>query len=787
MIPPSDWEIKKCLSLSLAILLVVLGLVGLAYLGFDIPGLRQIAGFTFLTFVPGVLILRILRIHNIGIIESLLYSIGLSLAFIIFLGLAANFALPLISVSRPISVLPVLGFLTIFTVILMPIAYLRDKSFSASTPSTPAKFLSPSSLSLILVLFLTIFGALMVNYYQNNILLLIFIMVVAGIVGLAAFGRFIDHKVYPLAIVILAISLLYQTTLISPHLVGADIHGEYYFEQLVVENGYWDAAIPHTYNSGLSITMLAPIYSLILNTDGAWLFKIIYPLIFSLVPLALFHIFSKQMTTKKAFLATFFFMAVPTFSLEMIALAKQQIAEFFFVLFILLMVDRKLELTQRLILAIVFALSIAVAHYGLGSICLIYFALGLLLLAVIRSGSGRRVWGWLTGKFGGLPASLISPRAFPLKALCIVVVIYFAGSLAYYAWAASGVTLKAVTRIWQGQATTITTELAQLLPNDSGMPSESVESSESSEPSESILFVDLTKQEPLIQTAFGLDFPSSSIQGKSFRIFQYITQLFLIIGFIRLITKPRNLGFTGEYIAFTWVSGLLLLACILLPSFSYTLNATRFYHITLFFLAPLCILGGEAIWLGIGSVYRKLKRGAQASSLSLIKAEDNQAYLGFLALVVMIPYFLFTSGFIFEVTKDETTDVIDEPYSIALSSYRVDIGGVSNWQDGAGADWLAQRFNDDDTVYADWHAGLLLFDQTELQNQVFSFRADTFTVPEDNYLYLRTWNTKEQEITIWAGVGLRGNVSFEEAGLDKIIDNKNRIYNNGGAQVLAPR
>jgi uncharacterized membrane protein len=782
--PPNDWEIRKCLSLSLAILLAVLGLVGLDYLGFDIPGLRQIAGFVFLTFVPGVLILRILKIHNIGIIESLLYSVGLSLAFVIFLGLAANFALPPIGISKPISVLPVLGVLTIFTVILMPIAYLRDKSFSASTQFTLTKFLSPSSLFLILVLFLTIFGALMVNYYQNNILLLIFIIVVAGVVGLAAFGRFIDHKVYPLAIAIIAIGLLYQTTLISPHLVGADIHIEYYFEQLVVDNGYWDAAIPHTYNSGLSITMLAPIYSLILNTDGAWLFKIIYPFIFSLVPLALFHIFSQQMTTKKAFLAAFFFMAVPIFSLEMIALAKQQIAEFFFVLFILLMVDRKLGLTQRLTLAIVFALSIAVSHYGLGSVCLIYFALGLLLLVVIRSSFGRRVWGWLTGKFGGLPASLVSPRAFPLRALCIVVAIYFAGSLAYYAWAASGVSLRAITSIWQGQATAITTELTQLLPRESEMPSESSKSSESSEPS---VFLDLTKQEPLIQTAFGLDFPSASTQGKGFRIFQYITQLFLIIGFIRLISKPRNLGFTGEYIAFTWVSGLLLLACILLPGFSYTLNATRFYHITLFLLAPLCILGGEAIWLGIGSVYRKLKRGVKASGFSLVKAEDNQAYLGFLTLAILVPYFLFTSGFVFEVTKDETIDVIDEPYSIALSSYRVDIGGVSNLQDGAGADWLAQRLKDDYAVYADWHAGLLLFDQTELQNQVFCFRDDTFTVPEDSYIYLRTWNMKKQEITFWAGAGLRKSISSSEAGVNDLVKSRNRIYSNNGAQVLAPR
>ena len=85
----SDWEIKKCLWISLAVLLANLGLIGLAASGFDIPILRQTVGFIFLAFIPGILILRILKIHNAGIIESLIYSVGLSIAFIYFAGLFA--------------------------------------------------------------------------------------------------------------------------------------------------------------------------------------------------------------------------------------------------------------------------------------------------------------------------------------------------------------------------------------------------------------------------------------------------------------------------------------------------------------------------------------------------------------------------------------------------------------------------------------------------------------------------------------------------------------------------
>jgi len=379
------------------------------------------------------------------------------------------------------------------------------------------------------------------------------------------------------------------------------------------------------------------------------------------------------------------------------------------------------------------------------------------LLLVIRSGWGRRIWGWLTKKFGGLPQSLTLSRGFSLKALGLVVVIYFIGSLAWYGWAASGYSLNTIVGVLLGQAAITTSEL-----------------------------LEPTTREPLIQTALGLDFLSASTQGKGFRIFQYITQLFIIIGFIRLVFKPKKLKFTAEFIAFAVVSGLLLLLCIFLPRFSVIFNVTRFYHITLFLLAPLCILGGEAIWQGISSIWRK-------TTLALV-SEDNQAYLRFLTLAVLIPYFLFTSGFVFEVSGHEVTDKIDTPYSIALSSYRVDVGGVLEWRDSAGVDWLLGRLGAEHTICVDCHGVLLFIERAGLHCQLCGFQRDVSEVPEDSYMYFRTWNIDRQEITFQplirpglAYIGLRQSVSFDELGLDKVIESRNRIYNNGGAQILAPR
>ena len=769
MTSPNDWGVKKCLRLSLALLLVTLGLIGLAVLGFDVPGLRQIVVFVFLTFVPGILILRILKIHNISGIDSLAYSVGLSLASVMFVGALTNFTLPLIGISNPISMMPVTVSLAVFTLILMGIAYVRDRDFIGSEKTAPrGKLPLPSVLFLIIVLLLTVLGVTLIDSYQNNILLLICVVVIASVVGLAAFGKFIQPNIYPLAVCVIGLCLLYQTTLMSPYLVGTDIYVEYHFYQLAAVNGFWDASIPSTVNSCLSITMLATVYSLLLNIDGIWVFKAIYPLLFALVPLILFHVFSQQMSQKKAFLAVFFFMAVPTFMLEMIALCRQQIAELFFALVVLLLVDRVLRTGQKLTLLVIFSLAIIVSHYSLGFIGFIYMGLFLPVVFILRSNIFRKAWAWLTTKSGGLPISLTALRTTPAKILVAMVIIYFVAGFAWYGFAASGVNLNFLSSLWARQTGSIITELSKIA-------------------TQPLAFFDFSQRDVLIQTALGLDLSEASLQGKCFRVLQFITQILLIIGCLRLLFRPKDLRFTTEYIALSVTSVLLILASIFLPGFADPLNTTRMYHIALITLAPFCILGGEAIWLGISSLWHRLRHAVQKARAE--KSEDNQGYLKFVALAVLIPYFLFTSGFVYEVTRQEVTDRVDTPYSIVLSSYRLDLAGVFYWQDGAAARWLSQNASKEVNVYVDDH-GVKLLTFYEFLGRLEGLPRDANKLEPDSYIYLTTWNTAQDEMTytIRKETGLRVHVSFDDIpGLKEAIESKSRIYANGGAQILAPK
>ncbi len=765
MSSPNDWEIRKCLALCLGLFLVVLVLIELGNLGLDLPVLRQLGGLLFLALVPGILILRILKIHDVGIIESLPYSVGLSIAFVMVTGVILNFALPPLGVTHPIAIFPLITAIAIAVLILGIVAYVRDKTFTpVEPPSEKGKGkpkarlggrLNPFLLAVLLPL-LAILGVSLVNSYQNNTVILLLIFIIAIIVGLVAFDKFIPQQAYPIMIVMIAIALLYQTTLLSNYLIGSDIHLESYFAKLVSQSGYWDASIASPINSCLSIVMLAPVYSLLLNMDVVWLFKIVSPLFFCLVPLSLFYIFRLQMGARYAFLAAFFFISLPMFFMDMPQLVRQQISELFFVLVILLMVDRKLKLIQRTVLVIVFGFGVIVSYYGLGTGYVIgYLTLGMIVLIIIKSRPVRAVWQRIIGKSNSLPEDLSSAGAFNKKALAAIIGVSLVFMFLYYGVVASGAGASGIR---------ITTGIAQSAINGGGS------------------FLNPSTKEPLVQTAIGLDFTKASALGKVWRVLQYLVEFCFILGFFRLIFRPATLGkLKAEYISLIIVSALILLAIFVLPSWSQSMGVTRIWQITLLIVSPLFIFGGEAIALGVAKVSGALRK----SFTSLRTRLDYKAFTWFPVVVILLPYFIFNSGAVFELSRNQTSGFIDTPYSIVLSSYRLDLNTVFTRQDLEAAAWLCKVPKADAPVYVDHNTSQLFVNQIDFPCEVGGLSSDIAKIGSTGYVYLRAWTVQNKKVTFATGYAARQSVSFDDLPwFRQILEKADRIYNNGGAQVL---
>jgi len=209
-------------------------------------------------------------------------------------------------------------------------------------------------------------------------------------------------------------------------------------------------------------------------------------------------------------------------------------------------------------------------------------------------------------------------------------------------------------------------------------------------------------------------------------------------------------------------------------------------------LSPLCIVGAEALGRWVVRICKSASMwlGTKRARISIrgnepILVEVNLVHR-LLVLVVLIPYFLFNTGFIFEVTKWEYTPR-EVPTSIALSSYRLD-GAYYNWQEGAGMEWLSKVIDNRSKVYADEYGKLILEDR--LYGRVEGFPGDVQATPYDTYIYLRSWNVERNEILV--RIGQRAQVRPEHINLKdapelhRLVNSKGLLYNNGGAKILAP-
>lgn len=594
---------------------------------------------------------------------------------------------------------------------------------------------NPLALSLSVgTLALSILGARL----QMPSLTMAMVILICVILGLTAFGK-IRRSAFPMVIYPVGLALLFQVTLLSNGLVGTDIHSEYYFARLTEQNGYWNYTLPHSYNSALASVLFVPLMGKALGIGSLWVFKVVCPMLFALVPVVLYRIFKSQFGVKVACFGTIFFMIMPAYFLELPALPRQQASELMFVVALFLIIVSKLRLGVKLPLVAVFASLAIVFHYSLFPIVAAYFGVGCLTLLFFKN------------------------RTFPVKHLATITVVLIALGVFYFGNVAGGIPLKSMS--WLGQS-----QLSQIIPSVGAPSSEPLIPSTlppAISPETPVPTTPSThrptfeEHESLMQTALGMDMGQSSNAGKAFRVLQGITQALLAVGFVQLIRKRKALK--PEYLGFCAGSVAILSLCLVAPGFSAMLNATRFYHIALLLLAPAMILGGLII-------FRSHK---------------------ILTLAVLIPYFLLTSGFIFEATKSTQTERLDVPFSVALSHQRLDLTSVYSDNDIAVKDWAYERRLL--PIYADLNGELLLEDNYGLEGwgkglKYLPFLDDPTTgkretIPPDSYIFLRERNNETQTVTFWNGPGLRITYSYAEFGLTEELKDRPIIYQRGNATI----
>ncbi|MFY9637859.1 MAG: DUF2206 domain-containing protein [Methanobacterium sp.] len=747
----------------------------------NIPIITQLIAFLYLTFIPGYLILRILRIHQMGSIKSLLFAVGLSLLSVMFIGFLANIIVPFIGISNPISIFHITVVITVYTIILSILSYFRDKDYDAPSFIDTKDLFTPFFLFLCLIPFFAIFGSYTMNLYHNNIISMILLALIALTFVLVITDR-IKKDLYPFTLWIISISLIYMSSLISPYVWGWDIQNEYYLANLVLTYSHWNYMLPDAYNSMLSIVILGPVYSMLTSLSLDYVLKIIIPFIFSLIPLGLYHIFKSQTQySKVSFMAVFLFISFNTFYIELLSLTREMTAELFLILLLILFLDRKLKL-NLILLMFLFSMGLVVSHYStayffIAALIGVIFMLGLFNIAHFNISRNKLdykgnktllivlpsitifmalfAYIWYSSFSQGLAINSIidvityikqdfvdtlnlsiqqlglvpSPLIYVLLMVLLVIIILI---LLYI--------IKILQRSLHKTEHHWTDKIRDKLNN------------------QIIAFIGIFV---LVILSFFLGVEKTWIVSV-LRYLNFAVVFFSLMGMVLVFLKIYEKKFQNTYMAFSIVAIVMLIAGFLVPSFEGAFNISRIYELSFIILSPLCVIGGIKV---LGSILEIVRR----------KKIDNEDSLKIFAVFLVI-FMLFNTGFISVLAGQSI------PMHLSNQDRLSDYYPLFDYEEGTGAQWLIGN-NVSSNIYADVYGKFIFYRFTPNINEISSnngiseFTAYNVT---NTYMYLRKLNTENGYLV---GYTSRSDRNRIYADLSSVVNLKNRIFDDGNSRV----
>lgn len=670
----------------------------------DLPLIRQTVGIAYLTFIPGIVMLKLLKLDRLNTVESILFAVGFSVAFLMIAGLIINSFGSSFGLSMPLSTLPLSLFMN--TLILIGAAVTQFTGHPTIPQDTANKnAVSPLALFLVFLPILSIIGTYFVNTNGNSSILMLMIIIISLLfTAIAFFERPALGKIYPVAIFMIALALLFHFSLISGYIVpyGGDSPVELFVFRNAQTNSYWYPVLPFAegdqplgrMNAMLSVTILPTVYSSMLGMDPTWVYKIVYPLIFALLPVGLYMLWQPYIGKKYAFLAAFLFMAQSTFYTEMMALSRQLIAELFFVLLFLVLLNKHIKMQTKYFAFMVFSFGLIFSHYALSEIFLVLI-------------------------FTAWAASMWLFRRPSVNLQLGMIVFFFVAMFCWYIFTSGSIVFDSFL--------TFTNYVYSQLGD----------------------FFNPLSRGSAVLTGLGLS-ESPSLLNTVSRGFAYLTELFILIGIVGLITKKTRFSFDRDYAVFALVAMAILAALTIVPGLANTLNMTRFYHILLMLLAPFCIVG---IWMFAKFLTKK----------------EKPLLVSLLVVVILVPYFLFQTNFVYEAAKTDS-------WSIPLSEYRMnplrlygDFGFIDDYS-VQGAKWLHSNIPYQNNITADngLFTSLTAYGLV-YRGYVTELKNDTVLHP-DEYIYLSYISINYEQQT-WNGT------------VSTLLNQTNVIYSNGGSEI----
>jgi uncharacterized membrane protein len=589
------WPKRRFLICASSLQLAVLGFVGFRILGISAYPFDVVTAVFYITFVPGYTIIRLLKLEVRCFFRRLLYAIGLSISFIYFVGLITYVLLSSFGIETPFSFQNLVMTISIAVVFLLT-AYHKSKVAFDGTICPMA--VNRGDLRLFVVSGLLVVYTVMAVWLLNTaglnggiVVILIADTVFASLIAMKHCDR---GSIYPVALLAISISLLFHTSLVSGHIWGWDVHTEYYFAGMMQTEPVWDKSLLSNTDSMLSIIVLAPVYSTFCSIDLVLVFKVLFPLFFSLVPVGLFLYLRDRIGTTMSFLSVLFFISMYSFYQELPQLGKQEIAELFLVLILLISSDLSNRAKQNpghAIVLVLFSFSLVVSHYA---VCYL-FILMMFMLWILTS---------LSNRF--LP-KVDTDMRITGRYVALVTIL----ATTWYSYAAGSSPFNTIVGIGDTMIGAFRTDFFNPY-SSQGLA--------------------------VLETAV-----STPVEVLS-RYVQLFSLFAITMGLLYLVAILRNRKIHCSLLMLGLTAYVVMFAGVVAPYFASSFNISRLYHLCLIFLCPFVPLGIMGMTHLVGSALRARHRIQYHKTIALI--------VSFFSL-----YLLSNSGVIAEVVGGDPVSI----------------------------------------------------------------------------------------------------------------------------------
>jgi uncharacterized membrane protein len=309
---------------------------------------------------------------------------------LILIGLADNTVLPHLGVRHPLQQKPVLLTVELVFLGLCRIGHARwefMRDFTVQRVRALPSYVNVRPALLLLLPAAAASGAVALDNGRGSAVTVMMLVACLAVFGYLLWrGQRLSRATILFSIYLVALALLLMTSLRGRYTTGHDVQHEYYVFQLAKAHWHWDISqFRDPYNACLSITILPVMLAGIFHVSDVMVFKLLFQLIFALVPVGVYLISERLAGRRPAILATLVFLSFPTYFSDMPMLNRQEIAMFLLTGMMLLFIDRwpgvrRIQQAPFLLLG----LGVVLSHYSTSYLMVGQFGIAVLLLATRR-------------------------------------------------------------------------------------------------------------------------------------------------------------------------------------------------------------------------------------------------------------------------------------------------------------------------------------------------------------------------------------------------------------------